>query len=153
MRKALKLNPENDGLLIQLSCVQDKAGQPGESEKVLRELLQHDPENASALNRLGSFLLRRHESLPEAVRLLEQAVNIELLNEIILTASVGRTIKEAALKRRADNSKEPDSMRRATPQSMNISVMSSGIQVTCRKHDDSGKRRSSFQSKHRKSPG
>jgi tetratricopeptide (TPR) repeat protein len=80
VRRAIKLNPDNDGLLIQLSLIQDKAGEPGKSEKILRELLQRDPENASALNSLGYFLLRRGEKLPEAVRLIERAVNIEPVN-------------------------------------------------------------------------
>jgi tetratricopeptide (TPR) repeat protein len=79
-RKALEFNPADDNALLQLSSVLDRANQHDESEKILRELLDREPDNATALNNLGYFLAERGERLPEALALIERAVAIEPLN-------------------------------------------------------------------------
>jgi Flp pilus assembly protein TadD len=66
--------------LIQLSSVQDRAGKDEAAEKTLRELLAREPDNSTALNNLGYFLVERGSRYQEALRLIEQAVSIDPLN-------------------------------------------------------------------------
>src|SRR5262249_39566152 len=63
--------------LIQLSSVLDRAGQHEISEKALRDLLKREPDNATALNNLGYFLVERGIGYQEALKLIEQAVAID----------------------------------------------------------------------------
>lgn len=79
-RKALEFNPADDNALLQLSSVLDRTDQHNASEKILRDLLDREPDNATALNNLGYFLAERGERLPEALALIERAVAIEPLN-------------------------------------------------------------------------
>ncbi len=79
-RKALELNPGDNDAQLQLSAVLDRAKQHDAAEKILRELLEREPDNATALNNLGYLLAERGERLPEALALIERAVAIEPLN-------------------------------------------------------------------------
>jgi tetratricopeptide (TPR) repeat protein len=58
----------------------EREGRHSESEKLLRDLLKRDPDNATALNNLSYFLIERGESYQEALKLVEQATIIEPIN-------------------------------------------------------------------------
>lgn len=79
-RKAVSLNPDDPEGTIQLSSVLDKSGRTGQAEKNLRELLQQQPDNATALNNLSYLLLEQTTNHQEALKLIEQAVAIEPVN-------------------------------------------------------------------------
>lgn len=70
--------------LITLSSAQDRAGDAKGSEESLRRLLDKDPENATALNNLGYFLVERNERLPEALQMIQRAVKAEPTNPSFL---------------------------------------------------------------------
>ncbi|HEX5085044.1 MAG TPA: tetratricopeptide repeat protein [Blastocatellia bacterium] len=76
-RKALALNPGDPQALLQLSSILDRAGKHEASEKTLRELLKREPDNATALNNLGYFMVERGVGYGEALKLIEQAVAID----------------------------------------------------------------------------
>ncbi|HQR39708.1 MAG TPA: tetratricopeptide repeat protein [Blastocatellia bacterium] len=80
IRKALASDPDDTGLLITLSSIQDKAGRFPEAEATLRKVLELDPDNATALNNLGYFLTERTKRLDEALTLIQRAVNIDPTN-------------------------------------------------------------------------
>lgn len=79
-RKAVELNPDDVEGTIQLSSVLEKSGKKEAAEKGLRELLQQQPDNATALNNLGYFLLEQTTRHQEALALIEQAIAIEPVN-------------------------------------------------------------------------
>ncbi len=80
IRKAIELNPGDVSLSIQLASVLDKAGRHDEAEKTLRALIAKEPDNATALNNLGYFLVERGHQSPEALELIERAISIEPIN-------------------------------------------------------------------------
>lgn len=80
IRKSLASDPNDTGLLITLSSIQDRAGRHSDSESTLRRVLDLDPDNATALNNLGYFLTERGERLEEALGLIQRAVNIDPTN-------------------------------------------------------------------------
>ena len=77
-----------------------KAGRHDEAEKTLRALIAKEPDNATALNNLGYFLVERGRQSPEALELIERAISIEPINGSFLDSlgwahyKLGR-IKEA----------------------------------------------------------
>jgi tetratricopeptide (TPR) repeat protein len=78
-RKALALVPEGDSerannALLMVSSAQERAGDPKGSEATLRQILAKEPDNATALNNLGYFLVERGERLEEALGMIERAV-------------------------------------------------------------------------------
>ncbi len=79
-RKSIALNPEDSEGTIKLSSALEKAGKHAEAEKLLRDLLKQSPDNATALNNLGYFLLEHSNRPQEALKLIEQAVSIEPIN-------------------------------------------------------------------------
>lgn len=79
-RKSITLNPEDPEASIKLSSVLEKAGKYDAAETVLRDLLKQHPDNATALNNLGYFLLDRSSRHKEALGLIEQAIAIEPIN-------------------------------------------------------------------------
>lgn len=70
--------------LIALSSAQERAGDPKSSEESLRRVLAQEPNNATALNNLGYFLIERNEKLPEALALIQGAVRAEPSNSSYL---------------------------------------------------------------------
>ncbi len=80
LRDALKRDPKNNQILVQLSMVEDKLGRSKEAEASLRQILQQDPDNPTALNNLGYYLAERGERLEEALQLTQRAVNIAPTN-------------------------------------------------------------------------
>lgn len=88
-RKALNLAPDGrqDMLsagLIMLSSAQERAGDFKGSEESLRRVLASEPNNATALNNLGYFLIERNERLDEALGLIQRAVKVEPTNSSFL---------------------------------------------------------------------
>lgn len=88
-RKAIELTPsDNPGMLtdalIVLSSAQERAGDTKGSEQSLRSILAKDPNNATALNNLGYFLVERNERLTEALEMIQRAVRAEPTNSSFL---------------------------------------------------------------------
>jgi Tfp pilus assembly protein PilF len=77
VQQALVLNPNDAEILLQLSRVQQRKGAHAAAEQTLRNLLQRQPDHATALNNVGYFLLERGERYEEALQLIEQALAIE----------------------------------------------------------------------------
>lgn len=87
--KALELAPDDNAelvttALISLSSAQERAGDTKGSEASLRRILSRDPENATALNNLGYFLVERNERLNEALEMIKKAVSAEPTNSSFL---------------------------------------------------------------------
>lgn len=80
IQEALRRDPRNNMLLIQLSLAQERLNRFAEAEATLRMLLDRDPDNAVALNNLGYYLAERGERLQEALELIRRAVNIDPTN-------------------------------------------------------------------------
>ncbi len=70
--------------LLTLSSAQERAGDAKSSEKSLRSVLAREPDNATALNNLGYFLLERNERISEALALIQKAVRAEPANSSFL---------------------------------------------------------------------
>ncbi|MDT5123063.1 MAG: hypothetical protein QOC96_2545 [Acidobacteriota bacterium] len=88
-RKALELAPAGrpemiEEALITLSSAQERAGDPKGSEESLRRILARDPNNATALNNLGYFLVERNERLDEALEMIQRAVRANPNNSSFL---------------------------------------------------------------------
>ncbi|HKR01012.1 MAG TPA: tetratricopeptide repeat protein [Pyrinomonadaceae bacterium] len=88
-RKALELAPAErtdmvEAALISLSSAQERAGDPKGSEESLRRILANDPDNATALNNLGYFLVERNERLTEALEMIQRAVRANPTNSSFL---------------------------------------------------------------------
>lgn len=88
-RKAVELAPaDRPDLLTQarvlLSSAQERAGDAKGSEESLRLVLKAEPNNATALNNLGYFLVERNERLEEALELIQRALRAEPFNSSFL---------------------------------------------------------------------
>jgi tetratricopeptide (TPR) repeat protein len=88
-RKALELASEEmpgrtEEALIALSSAQERAGDLKGSEESLRRILARDPNNATALNNLGYFLVERNERLTEALEMIQRAVRSNPTNSSFL---------------------------------------------------------------------
>lgn len=86
-RQALDL-AQNDDMtkigLLALASAQNAAGNFRDAEASLREVLKKEPENPTALNNLGYFLVERGERLTEALNLIKRAVDVEPGNSSFL---------------------------------------------------------------------
>lgn len=80
IQEALRRDPRNNMLLVQLSLAQERLNRFAEAEATLRLLLDRDPDNAVALNNLGYYLAERGERLQEALELIRRAVTIDPTN-------------------------------------------------------------------------
>ena len=69
---------------LTLATAQQTAGDYKSAEGTLREILKQSPRNPIALNNLGYFLTERDEKLDEALKLIEQAVEIDPVNSSFL---------------------------------------------------------------------
>jgi predicted Zn-dependent protease len=88
-RKALELAPAGqeqytNAALLTLASAQERAGDTKGSEESLRRVLEKDPDNATALNNLGYFLVERNERLTEALEMIQRAVKAEPTNSSFL---------------------------------------------------------------------
>lgn len=74
-------NPERKDIArLTLATVQQTSGDFRGAEETLRGILANTPRNPIALNNLGYFLTERDEKLSEALKLIEQAVEIDPAN-------------------------------------------------------------------------
>jgi tetratricopeptide (TPR) repeat protein len=69
---------------LMLATAQNSANDFKSAEITLREILKKEPNNSTALNNLGYFLVERGERLPEAIELIKRAVEIEPENASFL---------------------------------------------------------------------
>jgi tetratricopeptide (TPR) repeat protein len=81
-QKALALVPMSRSdlstvALISLASAQERAGDSSGAETSLRRVLKEEPNNATALNNLGYFLVERNQNLDEAVTMIEKALRRE----------------------------------------------------------------------------
>jgi predicted Zn-dependent protease len=88
-RKALELAPAGqqqyaNAALLTLASAQERAGDTKGSEESLRRVLEKEPDNATALNNLGYFLVERNERLTEALEMIQRAVRAEPTNSSFL---------------------------------------------------------------------
>jgi tetratricopeptide (TPR) repeat protein len=88
-RKALELAPQGqqqytNAALLTLASAQERAGDMKGSEESIRRVLEKDPDNATALNNLGYFLVERNERLSEALEMIQRAVKAEPTNSSFL---------------------------------------------------------------------
>ena len=84
-RKLLELAPPTQPqlvtqALIMLASAQERAGDPKGAEESLRRILSKTPNDPTALNNLGYFLVERGERLPEALDMIKRAVKTEPTN-------------------------------------------------------------------------
>ena len=88
-RRALELSApdqqkrQTDALIL-LSSAQERAGDSKGSEESLRRVLAAEPNNATALNNLGYFLVERNDRLDEALEMINRAVRAEPANASFL---------------------------------------------------------------------
>jgi tetratricopeptide (TPR) repeat protein len=68
--------PDNPDLLYAAGMMADKVGKPEVFEKMMREVIRISPDYAQAYNALGYGMLERNERIPEAVGLVEKALQL-----------------------------------------------------------------------------
>jgi tetratricopeptide (TPR) repeat protein len=76
--------PDDDAIHFALGAAYDEDKQYGEAERVFRDLIAADPNDARALNYLGYMLADRGEKLPEAVDFIKRALAIDRDNPAFL---------------------------------------------------------------------
>jgi tetratricopeptide (TPR) repeat protein len=69
--------PADAVVTFELGAIFEKQKRYAESEAAFRKVLEHDPENAPALNYLGYMLAERGERLDESVDFVQRALRIE----------------------------------------------------------------------------
>lgn len=72
--QATKAQPEDADLLYEKAMIVDRLGQPGEMERLLREVMRLKPNEHHAYNALGYSLADRNERLDEAHALVTRAL-------------------------------------------------------------------------------
>lgn len=109
----LKKDPDDEGLLYDTAMAAERAGDVKEMERLLRQLIEINPEAANAYNALGYSLADRGLRLPEAKQLIEKAVQLVPEDGYILDSlgwvefkmgrvQEARKILEQAMKMRPD---------------------------------------------------
>jgi len=68
--------PDNPDLLYGAAMLADMIDKPDEFERMMRKLIQIQPDHAHAYNALGYGLLERNERIPEALQLVEKALRL-----------------------------------------------------------------------------
>ncbi|MDO5289257.1 MAG: tetratricopeptide repeat protein [Pseudomonadota bacterium] len=76
LNEALKKDPDDEGLLYDAAMAAERLDRIDDMERLLRRLIEINPESASAYNALGYTLADRGERLHEAKRLIEKAVQL-----------------------------------------------------------------------------
>ncbi len=76
LEKGLEKLPNHADLLYETAMQADRMGQFARSEQWLRKLIRIRPEYAHAYNALGYSLLERNERIPEALQLVEKALQL-----------------------------------------------------------------------------
>ena len=76
LQQGLAKLPDNPDLLYGTAMMADKLGKLDVSEQLMRKLIRLKPDHAHAYNALGYSLLERNERIPEAVQLVEKALQL-----------------------------------------------------------------------------
>ncbi|HEU0282807.1 MAG TPA: tetratricopeptide repeat protein [Gallionella sp.] len=76
LQQGLAKLPNHPDLLYETAMLADKTGKPDIFEQLIRKLIQIKPDHAHAYNALGYSLLERNERIPEAVELVEKALQL-----------------------------------------------------------------------------
>ena len=76
LQNSLVKLPDNPDLLYGAAMMADKVGKPDVFEQLIRKLIQVKPDYAHAYNALGYSMLERNERIPEAVTLVEKALQL-----------------------------------------------------------------------------
>lgn len=74
--QALEKMPNQSDLLYETAMMADKVGKPDVFEQLMRRLIKLKPDYAQAYNALGYGLLERNERIPEAMQLVEKALQL-----------------------------------------------------------------------------
>ncbi|MDD2915474.1 MAG: tetratricopeptide repeat protein [Gallionella sp.] len=88
LQQGLVKLPNHPDLLYEAAMLADKIGKPVVFEQLMRKLIQVKPDHAHAYNALGYSLLERNERIPEAVELVEKALQLAP-DDIAIMDSVG----------------------------------------------------------------
>ena len=88
LRRGLKKMPNQPELLYEAAMVSEKLGKHRSSERLLRHLIKLKPEHAHAYNALGYGMLERNVRIPEALVLVEKALQLAP-EDIAIMDSVG----------------------------------------------------------------
>jgi len=76
LQKSLVKLPDNPDLLYGTAMMADRIGKPDVFEQLIRKLIKVKPDYAHAYNALGYSMLERNERIPEAVTLVEKALQL-----------------------------------------------------------------------------
>lgn len=107
LQQGLVKLPGDTQVLYEAAMLADKLKKYEESEKLLRRLIQIDPGHAQAYNALGYGFLERNVRIPEAVTLVEKALQLSPNDPSIMDSvgwgyyRAGRLDKSVAMLRRA----------------------------------------------------
>lgn len=107
LEKGLEKLPNHADLLYEAAMQADRMGQFSQSEQWLRKLIRIRPEYAHAYNALGYSLLERNERIPEALQLVEKALQLAPNDPAIMDSvgwgyyRSGRLAESIAMLRRA----------------------------------------------------
>ncbi|OFZ67009.1 MAG: hypothetical protein A2V79_07520 [Betaproteobacteria bacterium RBG_16_56_24] len=88
LQQGLAELPDNPELIYGAAMMADKIGKPDVFEKLMRKLIRIEPGHAHAYNALGYSFLERNERIPEAMQLVEKALQIAP-NDPAIMDSVG----------------------------------------------------------------
>jgi len=88
LRQGLKKLPSHPDLLYEAALMADRIGKPDELEKLIRKLIEEQPNNANAYNALGYSLLERNVRVQEGMKLVEKAYSLSP-NDAAITDSMG----------------------------------------------------------------
>ncbi|MFZ2302626.1 MAG: tetratricopeptide repeat protein [Gallionella sp.] len=88
LQQGLAKLPNHPDLLYEAAMLAEKNGKPDVFEQTIRQLIQVKPDYAHAYNALGYSLLERNERIPEAVELVEKALQLAP-DDIAIMDSVG----------------------------------------------------------------
>jgi tetratricopeptide (TPR) repeat protein len=76
LNQALEKLPNHIDLLYETAMMADKIGKPDVFEQLMRKLIKIKPDHAQAYNALGYSMLERNERIPEAMQLVEKALQL-----------------------------------------------------------------------------
>jgi tetratricopeptide (TPR) repeat protein len=76
LNQTLEKMPDNTDLLYETAMMADKIGKPGVFEELMHKLIKIKPDHAQAYNALGYGMLERKEHIPEAMKLVEKALQL-----------------------------------------------------------------------------
>lgn len=77
LEELLAGEPESIELRFRLAAAYERSGKTTEATGAFRELLERAPDNSMALNYLGYMWAEKGENLPEALRMINRALEIE----------------------------------------------------------------------------